>query len=174
MGMLVPTRTKVAILAAAGIVLVLFLFAASDSKEKNIQPLAYNHKVHVEKAELKCTDCHLYAEQKASAAIPPLEVCQNCHSDQPLSGSPEEKKLLQYITEGKEIPWKRIYRVPNHVYFSHRRHVVGGEIECKVCHGDVAEFTEPVVSPAVPVTMENCMRCHKQRKITNDCLACHR
>jgi hypothetical protein len=174
MGMLVPTRTKVAILAVPGIALVLFLFVPSDSKEKNTQPLAYNHKVHVEKAELKCTECHLYAEQKASASIPTLEVCRNCHSEEPLSESPEEQKLIQYIAEGKEIPWKRIYRVPDHVYFSHRRHVVGGELECKVCHGDVAEFTKPVSSPVVPVTMENCMACHKKRKVTNDCLACHR
>lgn len=162
------------ILAVSGIALGLFLFVASDSDKKNTQPLAYNHKDHVGKAELKCTECHLYAEQKASASIPTLEVCRNCHSDQPLSESPEEKKLLEYITEGKEIPWERIYRVPDHVYFSHRRHIVGGEIECKACHGDVAEFTKPVSSPVVPVTMENCMSCHRQRKVTNDCLSCHR
>ncbi|MEK6572567.1 MAG: cytochrome c3 family protein, partial [Bacteroidota bacterium] len=85
--MLLPTKTKVAILAAPGIALALFLFVASDSKEKNTQPLAYNHKVHVGNAGLKCTECHLYAEQKASATIPTLEVCRNCHSDQPLSES---------------------------------------------------------------------------------------
>ena len=81
---------------------------------------------------------------------------------------------MGYIAQESEIPWERVYRVPDHVYFSHRRHVTGAGLECEVCHGNVKEFTKPASSPAVPVTMENCMSCHRENNVTNDCLSCHR
>ena len=139
-----------------------------------VQPINYNHKVHIEKAGMNCTDCHAYAEKLASASIPTLETCQNCHNDTPLSQSPEETKLLNHVAEKKEIPWARIYKLPDHVYFSHRRHVVRGKLDCAECHGVMAELTEAVSIPAKPVTMENCLRCHQKTNASTDCLACHR
>lgn len=148
--------------------------AFPSAKDKAAQPIAFNHKVHIETASLNCKDCHLNVEKTAVATIPTLEVCQTCHNDEPLSKSPEEKILLQYVAEKKEIPWAQIYSVPEHVYFSHRRHVTIGGLECSSCHGNVASMTMPVSSQATPVTMKNCLSCHKQHKVTNDCLACHR
>jgi Zn finger protein HypA/HybF involved in hydrogenase expression len=159
----------------AAIVVVVFLVIAIFPLRGNIvQPIAYNHKIHVEEAELECTDCHVYVEELASATIPSIEICQDCHGDEPISESPEEEKLLQYIEEEREIPWKRIYEVPDHVYFSHRRHVVIGELECRECHGNMPELTAPAPNQFLRLTMDNCMDCHKQHKVTNDCLACHR
>ncbi len=162
-------------LSVVGVILIaLLVYLVSNPAGGEVQPLVYNHKVHIENVGLECVDCHMNVETMASATIPTLEVCQNCHSDEPISESPEEVKLLSYVAEETEIPWIRIYGVPDHVYFSHRRHVVGGELECSVCHGSVAELTEPVLFPFQPITMENCMRCHRQSNVTNDCLTCHR
>ena len=160
--------------AVGGLLVLLFVYVVVTSTNDTGQPIAYNHKVHIENAGLTCVDCHVNFEKSVFASIPALEICRNCHSDQPLSDSAEEKKLLEYIARGTEIPWKGIYRVPDHVYFSHRRHVVKGELECAACHGNVRGFTRPVSSTFLPVTMENCMRCHREKKISNDCLACHR
>lgn len=142
--------------------------------ENQHQPIAYNHKIHIETVGLQCIDCHISVEHKTSATIPSKEICQNCHSGDPLTESEEEKKLLTYINEGKEIPWIKIYNIPDHVYFSHRRHVIRGEISCTECHGNINEMTNPVSAQFKKISMKNCMNCHKKRKVTNDCLACHR
>lgn len=153
---------------------LLFFLSSLFGNPEVIQPIGYNHKIHIESAGLDCKDCHINSDKLASASIPGNEICQNCHSESPLSESPEEAKLLRYLAESKEVPWVQINTVPDHVYFSHRRHVVGGELECNACHGNVGEMTEPFSKPAIPITMENCMNCHKQRNVSNDCLACHR
>ncbi len=144
------------------------------AEDKIVQPINFNHKVHLENAGLNCTDCHVNVEKNARAIIPSIEICKNCHSENPISNSPNEKDLIKYIVENKEIPWNQIYRVPDHVYFSHRRHVAIGEQNCSKCHGDMADKTTPVTHQEIPITMNNCLDCHRQQKVTNDCLACHR
>jgi hypothetical protein len=168
-------RTSFLILSVAGIALLaIFVVGKSHSKGRASQPIEFDHKVHIDNAGLRCTDCHVHAGDNPVATIPSLEVCQNCHSADPVSKSPEELKVLAYVAERKEIPWQQIYRVPEHVYFSHRRHVTVGKLECSACHGNMNEQTMPVTAPFLAVTMENCTNCHKEHKITNDCLACHR
>jgi len=157
------------------ILLVSFIFIAVPfSKNKVLQPFAFNHKVHVESVGLNCKDCHINVEKSVRATIPMLEICKNCHSEEPISTSPNEKELIKYIVENKEIPWTQIYLVPDHVYFSHRRHVTIGELNCTNCHGNVAAMTTPVTQQEIPVTMKNCLNCHLQKKVTIDCLSCHR
>ncbi len=141
---------------------------------KITQPISFSHKIHIEQAELTCTDCHKYVETMASATIPNIDVCADCHSDEPLGDSKEEEKLIKYIQDNQRVPWQKIYSVPHHVYFSHRRHVTIGEIKCISCHGNVEELTEPASYPLWLPTMNNCIDCHKKNKITYDCLACHR
>ncbi len=157
----------------AGCTGILAACAISSGDEPD-QPIAYNHQLHIETVGLQCTECHRYVETEAAATLPPLEVCRTCHESEPLSDSPEETVLLKYVADGTEIPWKRIYHVPDHVYFSHRRHVVLGEIDCGECHGVMQEKTTPVTSEFLEVKMENCMDCHREHKVTNDCLSCHR
>lgn len=154
--------------------LVLSGACAISSGDEPDQPIAYNHKLHIETVGLECAECHRYVETSAAATLPPLEVCRSCHESDPLTESPEETVLLTYVADGTEIPWKRIYHVPDHVYFSHRRHVVLGELDCSLCHGVLQEQTTPVRSAFLEVKMENCMDCHREHKVTNDCLSCHR
>jgi hypothetical protein len=149
------------------------VWAIYPGNHKVIQPISYSHKIHIEKADLRCIDCHLYYEQMSSATLPLLEVCTNCHSEEPISKSTEELKLIDHIKKGKEILWQRIYTLPDHIYFSHRRHIILGKLECVDCHGKVEEQSQPINIPFIKLTMNNCMNCHRKHKVTNDCLACH-
>jgi hypothetical protein len=135
------------------------------------QPLLFNHKIHAENG-LACEDCHPNFMEYASSGRPELETCASCH-EEALTEGKEEMRLLEYIQAGNEIEWVRIYRVPEDVYFSHRRHVAVGNVECTVCHGDIGESTRPPSNPR-NMSMERCMDCHEDRQVNNDCIACHR
>lgn len=149
------------------------VWAIIPSNSKIIQPISYNHKIHIENAGLKCIDCHLNYEQTSSATLPLLEICANCHSEEPISKSSEELKLIDNIKKGKEILWQRIYTLPDHIYFSHRRHIILGKLDCVDCHGKVEEQTQPITRSVNKLTMDYCMNCHRKHKVTNDCLSCH-
>ena len=85
------------------------------------QPIQFSHKAHVEKG-LPCDGCHQSVARAASAGIPTTETCMMCHQGA-ITDSPEEEKVRQYAEKGLQVPWQRVYEVPAHVYFSHRRHV---------------------------------------------------
>ncbi len=137
------------------------------------QPLPFSHKLHVAENELECIECHTRVLDHQRATLPLLEVCQDCHSEE-LTETELESQLLAFTTTGQAIPWQRIYAVPEHVYFSHRRHAALGGLACELCHGDVSSLDRPPPAPVVPLTMDGCMDCHAANNITNDCLACHR
>ncbi len=146
-------------------------FFAGPQKIK--QPIAFNHNLHIETAGLECDNCHRYVRELPRATLPTIEVCSDCHSEEPLGESVEEKKLIEYLVNQQEVPWIRLYKVPDHVYFSHRRHVTIGGLACQECHGNVPELTEPAPYALIPVKMKNCINCHKQHKVSYDCLSCH-
>ena len=171
---IIKQNSNLLVVALLIIIVIIFIWVTLSARPKIIQPIVYNHKLHIEEVELTCIDCHIYVESLPSATIPNISICGECHSDEPMTDSPEEAKLIKYIEEGKQIPWQRIYYVPDHVYFSHRRHVSIGELECINCHGNVEELTEPAPYPVWIPTMNNCIDCHKENKITYDCLVCHK
>lgn len=137
------------------------------------QPIAFNHRLHVEDLGSECTDCHLYAQSGVRATIPNIEVCADCH-EEAQTESTEEARLVEYIQAAEPVPWQKIYRVPDHVYFSHRRHTMLAEIACETCHGEMGALETPMVRPAVPTSMDFCMDCHYATETSNDCLLCHR
>jgi hypothetical protein len=136
------------------------------------QPLAFNHRLHVEDLGADCTDCHLFAETGVRATIPNLDTCSACH-EEAVSETDAEAKLLQFIQSETLIPWRKVYWVPDHVYFSHRRHTAIAGIGCEVCHGSVGEREQPVTRTIVSVSMDGCMECHEETGVSNDCIACH-
>ena len=151
-----------------GILLLLILFGFGSKAE---QPLSFNHKKHLEQG-IECITCHSYFKDQTFSGMPNVAVCLECHKD-PLSQNPEEEKIRQLHKKGEEIHWKRIYEQPDHVFFSHRRHVVLGKMECTNCHGDIGQSEKPPSTQWVRMTMDWCMDCHARKKVTNDCLACH-
>ncbi len=137
------------------------------------QPIAFNHRLHLEKGGLECTDCHHYALTGVRATIPNIETCGNCHGEA-TTDSPEEARVVEHVQAETPILWKKVYRVPDHVYFSHRRHAALGGIECETCHGEIGARERPLSRPLVKVTMDGCMDCHQERGVSNDCILCHR
>lgn len=148
------------------------LLCACQAGPPVVQPIAYNHKAHVENG-LACDVCHESAEKAAAAGVPKRDTCMMCHQGA-ITESPEEEKVRQYAERDEEIPWRRIYQLPDHVYFSHRRHASAAGVECANCHGNVASLTAPPPHPLVNHSMDWCLGCHAARGATQECIHCHR
>jgi hypothetical protein len=137
--------------------------------------LRFSHKAHVKEA--KCRACHPYYEKQASAGLPRLADCLDCHEgtqSKTPEGQREEAKLDSYAKAKREIPWVRLAALAPHVYFSHRRHVVMAKLECATCHGEIAKTAALPSRPLVAMTMSFCRDCHRKQKASVDCLDCHR
>lgn len=135
------------------------------------QPIAFSHRAHIEKASMRCVDCHTGAAARDRASIPSIRRCMLCHQ---VIGTdlPEIARLKEYWDRKHEVPWTRIYGFEERaaVQFRHAPHARAG-IECAQCHGDVAAMT--VAVKAVEHTMGTCVTCHRENKASDDCLACH-
>jgi len=137
------------------------------------QPIQFNHQEHTQGLELECTLCHDGVADRIRATLPGVAVCIGCH-EEAVTDSPEEEKIRAYAGHDEEIPWQRLYRVPRHVFFSHRRHVHVARVECTTCHGDVGGLTRPPVEPLKRIAMKACLACHRDRGARTDCVSCHR
>lgn len=154
-----------------GIILLLVLAIALSNGEK--QPIAFNHKKHSEN-NIQCFICHPSYQTSAQAGIPNVEICLSCHEDV-LNVSAEKQKLLSYMRSRESISWLQVYRVPDHVLFSHRRHVVAGKLGCVECHADVAQMAEPITAQARDLSMNGCIKCHVNVYLNpNECISCHK
>ncbi len=136
------------------------------------QPIDFNHQKHLAMG-LDCTTCHTLVKAKTVAGPPRVETCMTCHA-QALTDNPQEEIIRTTAKAGGELKWRQITLVPDHVYFSHARHVAVGKIECTQCHGDMSTRSVPITKPAVEMSMEFCINCHSQRTVSVDCVACHR
>ena len=114
---------------------------------------AFSHKRHAE-LNLQCTFCHKGAETAERATFPAWKTCRTCHVDK--AETP--------------IPSRRVYKVPDFVFFSHVRHAAG-KVECAVCHGDVKAQAE--LTPQRGTKMADCIACHKESKASVRCNVCH-
>ncbi len=137
------------------------------------QPIAYNHSLHVKKLEIGCDTCHETSRTGEVAGLPSIATCAACHQE-PNGDSVEERKVVAAVHDSREIPWARLYELPRHVYFTHRRHVEVARIACEQCHGPMSAQTRPPPAPLVTVTMDRCLACHRARSASQDCDACHR
>lgn len=136
------------------------------------QPMAMSHKRHLE-AGAKCVTCHPGAEDEARAGFPTVADCMDCHS-RARGSHPDEPLIRVYAERRQEIPWARVNRMPEHVYFSHSLHVGPAKLRCEECHRGILEAVHPLALPDVHLQMKDCMRCHAERKASNQCKACHK
>jgi cytochrome c553 len=140
------------------------------------QPIAFNHQLHLTKANLDCTTvCHSSAENDVFAGLPSKDVCYECHDpDEEYPEKPELARLAEYVDLDEDIAWQRVAVTPPDVFFSHRRHVTSGQVACARCHVGVAEAAEPLSEVTNVLTMDECLACHESEGADVDCLACHR
>jgi len=159
------------------LVLILSVLVGATSliggDSSNDQPIQFNHQFHIYDQELECFDCHVQVENDRRASIPTIDICADCHEDMD-TDIEEAQKVVDHISDDTEIPWVQIHVVPDHAFFSHRRHVLLGALDCSTCHGDVSEKTTPFTEPYTDITMDWCRDCHKDNLVTLDCNTCHR
>lgn len=165
-------RTAIIAVLALAIFTLSGLFVVRSFSRPVEQPIAFNHAKHVQ-AGVECFGCHESVKESAAAGKPRLETCMLCH-ETPLGQTAAEEEVRQYSARNEEIPWRRVYKLSEPIFFPHQAHVVGTEIDCKVCHGAIGESTSPPGKALVTFTMDDCLDCHRKKGATTDCVACHR
>jgi hypothetical protein len=121
------------------------------------QPIQFDHRHHTRDEGIDCRYCHNTVDKSPSASIPPTQLCLNCHS-QVWNKSPLLEPVRRSFFENKPIEWRRVYKVPDFVFFNHAIHVNKG-VGCVSCHGRVDQM--PAVEKATPLTMGFCLDCHR-------------
>ena len=170
--------------AASALAGALALLAACRAPPPPEQPIRFSHRIHAGDNHIGCTSCHGYAERGPVAGIPSMARCQGCHKfvkeDQENPAiTAEIKALLQKLEDGTAVEWVRVHRVPDHVFFTHERHVLGG-VRCQECHGEVERME--VMRQVSPLTMGWCLECHRRKQAEKplerarltDCWTCHK
>jgi len=159
------------------------------------QPVDFSHKVHAEKAGLKCEDCHAFRGDGTYAGIPALDKCAGCHAA-PMGETVAEKNFIDhYVTPNREPEWASYARQPENVWFSHIAHVKLAKLACERCHGDqgasdkLRPYQEDRISGysrdiwggaaksrngAPGMKMDDCVACHRRNGLEHSCLDCHK
>lgn len=155
------------------------------------QPFDFNHKRHLELVSNSCQSCHFFRADGTFAGTPRLAQCINCHKE--LQGQSTEEKIFfdQYVTKGREVPWRVYARQPDCVFFSHAAHIYGAKMECVACHGPIgtSESLKPYEENRITgysrdiwgdnisglkhnswdrMKMDDCADCHAQHEVLHD------
>ncbi|MBI3183949.1 MAG: hypothetical protein HYZ28_17575 [Myxococcales bacterium] len=173
-----PRTRRIAPYAAFAAAAVLAAVVGDAARSRTAQPFPHNHAVHVQ-GKVDCLQCHAGVLDAAEDRFPTLATCLKCHKDPP--GDNPGKKLLAELAEKKaKLEWISHVREPDHVFFSHERHVDVAELECTICHGPIAKAKAPL-GGLEPMEMDRCMGCHGEHRdrpaaarAELDCASCHR
>lgn len=159
------------------------------------QPISFPHNRHVSVLGMDCQYCHSGTRKGIHAGVPPTQLCMGCHkmidpTNRELMTADGKmtqlEKLKEYYDSGENIPWVKVHDLPDYVYFSHKRHVLGG-VQCQECHGPVQDMT--VDQRVATLKMGWCLDCHAthpkidenygdkaelRRAELKDCYTCHK
>lgn len=143
------------------------------------QPIPFSHKIHAGDRKIPCEYCHSSARRSFSSGIPSVNTCIGCHkivAGKTEAGKGYVKKVLEHYEKNQPIEWVKVHDLPDFVRFPHKRHILpkengGAELPCQQCHGPVE--TMETVEQVAPLQMGWCVGCHKEKKATLDCAACH-
>ncbi|MHC4608775.1 MAG: cytochrome c3 family protein [Planctomycetota bacterium] len=146
------------------------------------QPIAFNHKLHLERAQgISCEDCHQFVTSQTYAGIPSKFICFDCHdidayeSDTDAeAGKPELDALMGFADAEGDIPWHRVTTNRDDVFFSHRMHVTVAALDCRECHPKMPDRSSPPTRGPVLIEMDTCIGCHEESDASVDCISCHR
>lgn len=121
------------------------------------QPIQFSHKHHAGDDGIDCRYCHTGVEVSATAGIPPIKTCMNCHSVLFNNVGYLEPVRQAYSTD-TSIRWVKVHRLPDYVYFNHSIHISKG-VGCSTCHGQVNQM--PLMFQASNLEMQWCLDCHR-------------
>ena len=123
-----------------------------------VQPVAFSHAQHAGQLGLSCLYCHTGVEESSVAKVPATQTCMNCHRAIKTE-SPKLELVRASMETGRPVPWIRVHKLPDFVFFNHAAHVKRG-VGCVSCHGKVNEM--PVVVHDQPLSMGWCLDCHRE------------
>jgi hypothetical protein len=134
------------------------------------QPTAFSHKLHAGDYHLDCLFCHSGARRSTVAGIPSVQFCMGCHKTIAIT-KPEIARLRGYWEKKTPIPWAKVVKEPDFVFFNHFPHVNKG-IKCQECHGPIETMVQVRLDHSL--NMDRCVACHRQNNAPMDCYTCHR
>ena len=150
-----------------GVVLLGVLYGAADRLSRSTfmtraettvdQPVQFSHQHHAGGIGIDCRYCHTTVERAASAGIPPVKTCMNCHA-QIWAQSPYLEPVREAFRIGEPIRWTRVHDLPDFAYFNHSVHVKKG-VGCATCHGRVDRM--PLMWQNASLQMAWCLDCHR-------------
>jgi hypothetical protein len=144
-----------------------------------LQPVEFSHKLHAGDLGLDCRFCHFNVERSAFAGLPSTQICMKCHS-KVRSDSVKLLPVRATYAADQPIIWRRVHKLPDHVYFDHSIHGAAG-LDCAACHGRVEQMQR--VEQTQPLSMGWCIDCHRHPTTTlssrtlsppTHCSGCHR
>lgn len=164
---------------------------------KKAQPFQFSHELHLKQVDDGCASCHVFREDGSFAGIPSKEVCLDCHGEEPVGKTPEEKVFVEkYIVPDKPVPWRVYAKQPACVHFSHAAHAENAGLECETCHGDHGKSKKlrtyeenrltgysrdiwgwsiiPMGGPPDRMKMDDCANCHRENGVRDACFVCHK
>ena len=135
------------------------------------QPIPYSHKLHAGEMKIDCKYCHNTTEVSRHASVPSLNICMNCHMNI-AKDSPALTKLKEAFMNETPVAWNKVHLLPDHVKFSHEKHVNAGKA-CTDCHGPVEQMD--TVYQWSSLSMGFCVNCHRkpENNATINCGTCH-
>lgn len=134
------------------------------------QPLPFSHKQHAGTNRTPCKQCHPMPDPGDYMELPATSVCMGCHTAVK-TDSPHIKALTAAHAESRKMEWKPVYKIPDYVFFNHKKHNALTGVNCESCHGPVKE--REVLRREKEISMQACMDCHRQMQAKNDCRFCH-
>lgn len=142
---------------------------AAPAPSAPVQPIPYSHRTHVAQG-LECATCHVNPAPGKLMTFPPTALCMECHKTL-ATDRPAIRTLADFAASGKPIPWVRVYKLADYVFWNHKTHL-RPDITCADCHGPVPE-RDVLTQETNIVTMAGCMACHDKRQVLTDCSDCH-
>lgn len=156
-----PIKIIICLLLAVGTVVAGVTYYATPKYLRvgyqPIQPVAFEHSLHVDQLGMDCRYCHTFVDRSEHSNVPAASTCMNCHS-LVKKDSPKLEPIRNSYESGEPVPWVKIHRTPDYVYFNHSVHINRG-VSCVHCHGQINEMEE--VYHAKPLSMAFCLECHR-------------
>lgn len=157
----VPVKVIIALLIITSTIIIGITYYFSPQYHRvgyaPTQPVSFSHEFHSGTLAIDCRYCHTYVDRSSHSNVPGASVCMSCHS-MVLKDDERLSLVRESYNDDKPIPWVRIHKLPDYVYFNHAVHVNRG-VSCVECHGKVNEME--VVYHAKELSMGWCLECHR-------------